>query len=204
MDNQSVVTAYRRMANNYDRFFGAVFEPGRKEALAKMACKAGDRVLEVGIGTGISIPQYPDGVKLTGIDVSEHMLEQARKKVNGAADRVHLDVMDGQALTFADNSFDKVVAMYVVSVTPNPRAMVEEMKRVCRPGGDLFFVNHFSEEKGPVATFERLVSPFSKLVGFRPLFPLKDFLETADLNVVAIEPVNLFGYWSLVRAANTK
>lgn len=204
MDTRSVVTAYRRLANQYDRFFGPIFEHGRQEALAKMACQPGDQVLEVGVGTGISIPQYPDGVEVTGIDVSEDMLEHARERVDSEADRVQLDVMDAQALTYADNSFDKVVAMYVVSVTPDPRAMVEEMKRVCRPGGDLFFVNHFSQDKGAMATFERLVSPLSRLVGFRPSFPLNDFLEIADLDVVAIEPVNLFGYWSLLRATNKK
>lgn len=204
MDNESVVTAYRRLANQYDRFFGPVFEPGRKEALAKMACQSGDQVLEVGVGTGISIPQYPDGVEITGIDLSEDMLVHARQRLNGDADRVHLDVMDGQALTYADNSFDKVVAMYVVSVTPDPRAMVDEMKRVCRPGGDLFFVNHFSQDKGLMAKFEDFASPISRLVGFRPSFPLNDFLEVADLNVKAVEPVNLFGYWSLVRATNNK
>lgn len=204
MDNRSVTTAYRRLANHYDRFFGPIFEPGRQEALDKMGCVAGDHVLEVGVGTGISLPQYPEGVQITGIDVSPDMLEHARSRLNGAADRVTLEVMDGQNLTYADDSFDKVVAMYVVSVTPDPRALVDEMKRVCKPGGDLFFVNHFSRDKGAMATFERLASPLSKLVGFRPSFPLKDFLEMAELDVVEIQPVNLFGYWSLLRARNNK
>lgn len=204
MDNHSVVTAYGRLANQYDRFFGPIFEPGRQRALEKMECQAADQVLEVGVGTGISIPQYPEGVEVTGIDVSEDMLAHARERASRSGESVHLDVMDGQALTYEDNSFDKVVAMYVVSVTPDPSAMVEEMKRVCRPDGDLFFVNHFSADKGAMAMLEGLASPLSRLVGFRPSFPLKDFLEVANLDVVTIEPVNLFGYWSLVRATNNK
>ena len=91
-------------------------------------------------------------------------------------------LMDAQALEYADNSFDKVVAMYVVSVAPDPKKVVEEMKRVCKPGGDLFIVNHFSQGRGAMASLERMVSPLSKLVGFRPSFPLDDFLEMADLD----------------------
>lgn len=204
MDHRSVVKAYGRLANQYDRFFGPVFEHGRQQALARMACGAGDRVLEVGVGTGISIPQYPEGVEVTGIDVSEEMLEKARDKLNGDSERVRLEVMDAQALTYADNSFDKVVAMYVVSVAPDPAAVVEQMKRVCRPGGDLFIVNHFTRDKGVMAALERMVSPLARTVGFRPMFPLSDFLESADLDGVSVEPVNLFGYWSLLHTTNDK
>lgn len=204
MDTRSVVTAYRRLANQYDRFFGPVFENGRKEALAKMACQSGDNVLEVGVGTGISIPQYPSGVTVTGIDVSDEMLEHARDKSSDYGDRVHLDVMDGENLSYEDNTFDKVVAMYVVSVTPEPSVMVEEMKRVCKPGGELFIVNHFSQDEGVMSKLEGLAAPLSKLIGFRPAFPLNDFLSIANLDVDAIEPVNAFGYWTLIKATNNK
>lgn len=202
MDNQSVTTAYRRLANNYDRFFGAVFEPGRQLAVDKMKCRSGDRVLEVGVGTGLSLGHYPDGVQVCGIDVSPHMLDKAHARLNGQADRVTLELMDAQALTYEDNSFDKVVAMYVASVVPDPQAMVSEMKRVCRPGGDLFIINHFSRDTGAMAALERMVSPFSKLVGFRTSFPLQDFLNLSQFDVSEIEPVNMFGYWKLIHAVN--
>lgn len=202
MDHQSVATAYRRLAKNYDRFFGPVFEPGRQLAVNRMDCVAGDRVLEVGVGTGLSLCHYPEGVKLCGIDVSPDMLDRARARLNGQADRVSLELMDAQALTYADNSFDKVVGMYVASVVPDPEAMVSEMKRVCKPGGDLFIINHFSRDKGAMAALERLVSPMSDLVGFRTSFPLQDFLTMSGFNVTAIEPVNLFGYWKLIHAIN--
>ncbi len=202
MDEQPVVTAYRRLSNQYDRVFGRVFEPGRELAVRKMGCAPGDRVLEVGVGTGLSLGHYPDDVEVVGIDVSPDMLEHARARVNGSADRITLALMDAQALEYPDHSFDKVVAMYVASVVPDPKKMVEEMKRVCKPGGELFIVNHFSRGKGPMASVERLVSPLSKLVGFRPSFPLNDFLAMAALDVRDTAPVNAFGYWTLIHARN--
>ncbi|MES1940741.1 phosphatidylethanolamine N-methyltransferase [Salinisphaera sp. T5B8] len=202
MDEKSVVTAYRRLSRQYDRFFGPVFEQGREVAVRKMDCRAGDRVLEVGVGTGLSLDHYADDVEVVGIDVSPEMLEYAKARVNGNADRISLALMDAQALEYADNSFDKVVAMYVVSVAPDPKKVVEEMKRVCKPGGDLFIVNHFSQGKGAMASLERMVSPLSKLVGFRPSFPLDEFLKMADLDVVEQRPVNAFGYWTFIHARN--
>ncbi|MDT0635237.1 class I SAM-dependent methyltransferase [Spectribacter hydrogenoxidans] len=202
MEQQAVTTAYKRLASTYDRFFGPVFEQGRQRALRKMGCQAGQHILEVGVGTGLSLPQYPDGVRVTGIDVSEPMLERARRRLNGHADRIDLAVMDAQDLEYEDDSFDKVVAMYVASVVPDPDAMIREMKRVCRPGGELYIVNHFSRDRGMMAKLERVAAPLSELVGFRPLFPLQDFLSMAQLEEVEIEPVNAFGYWSLIRAVN--
>ncbi|MDN5862137.1 MAG: class I SAM-dependent methyltransferase [Salinisphaera sp.] len=202
MDHIAVTTAYRRMAKSYDRVFGPIFEPGRRLALQKMACVNGDRVLEVGVGTGLSLPQYPVGVDVTGIDLSEDMLERARCRLNGTANRVRLEQMDAQDLTFPDDSFDKVVAMYVASVVPDPTKMIAEMKRVCRPGGDLFIVNHFSRDHGVIALLERLLAPLSRLVGFRPSFPLTGFLDQASMDVREVVPVNLFGYWKLIRATN--
>lgn len=200
MDEQSVVTAYRRLSRQYDRFFGPVFEQGRQVAVRKMGCHSGDRVLEVGVGTGLSLDHYGDGVEVVGIDVSPEMLDYARKRVNGSADRISLALMDAQALEYPDASFDKVVAMYVVSVAPDPKKVVEEMKRVCKPGGDLYIVNHFSQGKGAMASLERMVSPLSKLVGFRPSFPLNEFLEMAGFDVVETQPVNAFGYWTFIHA----
>ncbi|MDA3922992.1 MAG: class I SAM-dependent methyltransferase [Salinisphaera sp.] len=202
MDERSVVTAYRRLSGTYDRFFGPVFEQGRQVTVGKMDCQPGDRVLEVGVGTGLSLAHYEEGVQVVGIDVSPDMLEHARARVNGSADRITLQLMDAQSIDYPDNSFDKVVAMYVVSVAPDPKKVIEEMKRVCKPGGELFIVNHFSQGKGPMASIEKLVSPLSKLVGFRPSFPLDGFLRMADLHVLETRPVNAFGYWTLIHARN--
>ena len=142
-------------------------------------------------------------MEVVGIDVSPDMLEHARERLSDEQrSRITLTEMDAQAVDYPDDSFDKVVAMYVVSVAPDPKKVVDEMKRVCKPGGELFIVNHFSQ-KGPMATLERLASPLSKLVGFRPSFPLDDFLAMADLEVIDTQNVNAFGYWTLIHARNS-
>src|SRR5690625_6263218 len=123
MDERSIVTAYRRLAKRYDSLFGPVFEPGRKLSIAKMACRPGDHILEVGVSTRLSLPHYPQDVTVDGIYLSPDMLAHARWRINGAAERITLQVMDAQALAFGDDRFDKVVAMYVASVVPDPQLM---------------------------------------------------------------------------------
>ena len=202
MDIQGVRDAYRRYARHYDRYFGAIFHPGRKLAIEQMGIQPGDRVLEVGVGTGLSLPEYPHGVEVTGIDVSPEMIELARARVEQEElPEVTLSEMDAENMDFADGCFDHVVAMYVLSVAPNPRRVVDEMRRVCKPGGDLFIVNHFRHGNPVIGTAERLLAPLSNLVGFRPDFALDEFVEQTDLEVLETRPVNLFGYWTLLRAS---
>src|SRR6266545_2875464 len=119
-----------------------------------MKCKPGESVLEVGVGTGLSLPLYPPSVKVTGIDVSPEMLERARalKERKGLNNVVALNYMDAEKMTFADSSFDKVVAMYVASVVPNAARLVQEMRRVCKPGGELWIVNHFRHANPVIGT----------------------------------------------------
>lgn len=203
MDEKSVVTAYRRLARSYDRVFGPIFNPGRKLVINRMSCQPGEHILEVGVGTGLSLPYYPAESHVVGIDLSTHMLEQAERRVSEyGLHNVELKVMDAENLEFPDNSFDKVTAMYVASVVPDPRAMVAEMKRVCRPDGDLFIVNHFSNTNALVHACERMVSPLSKLIGFRPVFPRDEFIQDTQLNVREVIPVNLMNYWTMVHAVN--
>ena len=133
MQIEAVKTAYRRYARIYDMVFGAVLQPGRRAVLETLKLKPGDRVLEVGVGTGLSLPLYPRDVRITGIDVSNEMLERARARVAraGLKNVDALVEMDAEDMTFPDASFDKVVAMYVVSVVPNPAKLLEELHRVC-------------------------------------------------------------------------
>jgi phosphatidylethanolamine/phosphatidyl-N-methylethanolamine N-methyltransferase len=165
-----------------------------------MDCRPGERVLEVGVGTGLSLQHYPAGVDVVGIDLSPDMLQHARQRIDPDSGSFTLKVMDGEAIEYPDDSFDKVVAMYVVSVAPNPQKLVAEMKRVCKPGGELFIVNHYSGGKGIMAGLERLISPLSRLIGFRPSFPLDEFLADTNLEVVEKESVNAFGYWTFIHA----
>ena len=206
MDIDAVKSAYRRYARKYDFYFGTILEPGRRAVIANLNCQPGDRILEVGVGTGLSLPLYPSDVEVTGIDVSAEMLALARtrKEQQGLKQVRALHEMDAENMDFADDSFDRVVAMYVASVVPNPRALVQEMRRVCRPNGEIVIVNHFRAANPVIAAMEGLCAPLSRLMGFRPDFSLTEFIRQTDLDVFENSPVNLFGYWTMLRARNNK
>jgi len=204
VDAAHVKSAYRRYAAVYDRLFGAVFEPGRKEVVAEVNTRSGQRILEVGVGTGLSLGHYRPDAHVHGIDISGDMLERARQRVArlGMAHVEALLEMDAQSMSYADDSFDAVVGMYVASVVPDPAQMLAEMRRVCVPGGDILIVNHFSSENPALRAFEKALSPFASQIGFHPDFDLNELLSLAAIEVVEIKPVNLVGYWKLVRLRN--
>ncbi len=204
MNIDAIKTAYRRYARVYDVVFGPIFHPGRKTIISALDCHPGDAILEVGVGTGLSLPLYPDDVKVTGIDISTEMLNKARRRVD-REELTHVEAvleMDAEQMQFRDNGFDKVVAMYVVSVVPDPVQLVREMARVCKPEGDIFIANHFRSTNPLLRSVENLLAPLSKLAGFRPDFDLDDFLQKTGLEVVEIRSVNLFGYWKVLRCRN--
>ena len=188
----AVKAAYRRYARIYDTVFGPVLQPGRRALLEALKLRPGDRVLEVGVGTGLSLPLYPAGVRITGIDVSREMLEKARERV--ARRRLEnveaLLEMDAEQMTLPDASFDKVVAMYVVSVVARPARLLEELHRVCRADGEIFIVNHFRSENRFIGAVEKALAGFSPQLGFRPDFDLREVLP--DYHSGDVSRVNLF------------
>lgn len=206
MDIDMIQKVYRRYARGYDFYFGALFQPGRLAVIESMSCRPGEQILEVGVGTGLSLPLYPRHVQVTGIDVSHEMLARAarRKQRDGLHHVVALQAMNAEQMQFPDNSFDKVVAMYVASVVPDPAQLADEMRRVCKPEGELIIVNHFQHAHPVVSACERSIAPLSRLLGFRPDFSLQDFIDATGLEVVEQTPVNLLGYWTLLRARNNK
>jgi phosphatidylethanolamine/phosphatidyl-N-methylethanolamine N-methyltransferase len=201
MQIEAVKAAYRRYAKVYDAVFGPVLQPGRKAVLEALQCRPGDRVLEVGVGTGLSLPLYPPFVRLTGVDLSREMLEKARARVErrGLANVEGLHEMDALAMDFPDASFDKVVAMYVVSVVQEPARLLRELHRVCKPDGEIFIVNHVRSSNPVVGALERSLARFSDQLGFHPDFELHS-LVNGSARVEHISSINFF--WKVMRVRN--
>ena len=199
VENDFVTRVYEKLANVYDLTFGPTLHPGRLVARDRMGVKPGDRILEVGVGTGINISLYPTNCHITGIDLSTPMLEKARERVAREDLRnVRLLEMDAAKLTFADDAFDIVYAPYLVSVVPDPVQVVREMRRVCRPGGKIIILNHFRSANPILSRMERAISPFTVHIGFKSDLDLPGFLAQAELQPISIEKVNVPKIWSLV------
>jgi phosphatidylethanolamine/phosphatidyl-N-methylethanolamine N-methyltransferase len=199
VETDFVAGVYEKLASVYDYTFGPALHPGRLQALQRMAIAGDDRILEVGVGTGINLTLYPRDCTVTGVDLSDSMLEKAYEKIakNGLRN-VRLQQMDASALNFADDSFDIVYAPYLISVVPDPLQVAREMRRVCRPGGRIIILNHFRSPNRILSWGERLISPFTVHVGFKSDLDLPAFLAQAELRPVSIEKVNIPRIWSLV------
>jgi len=200
LDADAVRAAYRRWAGVYDLLFGGVSMAGRRRAVAAVNRLPGERVLEVGVGTGLALPHYGRGKRITGIDLSSDMLALARRRVaaRGLSHVEALREMDAEATDFADASFDIAVAMFVASVVPNPRRLHAELQRVVRPGGHILFVNHFLAEGGIRLAVERGMARASRSLGWHPDFAIESLLPAADLARATRQPVPPFGLFTLV------
>jgi len=199
VDNDFLTRVYENLAWFYDFTFGPALHPGRVDAIRRMGIRSGERVLEVGVGTGINAALYPRDCSVTGIDLSGPMLEKARERVARKGVRnVRLVQMDAANLKFADDTFDIVYAPYVISVVPDPVAVAREMRRVCRPGGRIVILNHFKSKSRVGAWLETIISPFTKYLGFKSDLDLQAFLVQAELNPISIQKVNHPRIWSLV------
>jgi phosphatidylethanolamine/phosphatidyl-N-methylethanolamine N-methyltransferase len=199
VENVFVEKVYQNISWFYDFTFGPALHPGRVDAIERMNIRPGDRVLEVGVGTGINAALYPSDCAVTGIDFSSQMLVKARRRIARKGVRnVRLVEMDAANLKFADDSFDIVYAPYVISVVPDPVAVTREMYRVCRPGGRIVILNHFRSKSRLGAWLEKIIAPFTLYLGFKSDLDLPAFLVQADLKPVSIEKVNIPRIWSLV------
>jgi phosphatidylethanolamine/phosphatidyl-N-methylethanolamine N-methyltransferase len=199
VENAFVEAVYDKISIVYDLTYGPTLHPGRLQAIERMGIKAGDRVLEVGVGTGINLALYPREATVTGIDYTASMLEKARERAaRKNAAPVRLLQMDAADLKFADDSFDIVYAPYLISVVPDPVKVAQEMYRVCRPGGRLIILNHFLSANALLSRIERLISPATIHIGFKADLDLPAFLAQAELKPVSIEKVNWPRIWSLV------
>jgi phosphatidylethanolamine/phosphatidyl-N-methylethanolamine N-methyltransferase len=204
IDRESVERAYDRWAPIYDLVFGGVFGKGRHAAI--VATNAiGGRVLEVGVGTGISLPQYAANTRIFGTDISEAMLAKAKQRV--ADQRLKnvegLAVMDAEKLEFPDNSFDVVMAQYVVTAVPNPEKALDEFARVLRPGGEMIILSRVSADAGMRRFIEQRLQPVVRRLGWRTDFAWSRFAQWAasahDVELVERRPVPPLGHFSLIR-----
>ncbi len=199
VENHFVEGVYDKLATVYDLFFGPTLHPGRLRAIKRMNIQSGERVLEVGVGTGINLDLYPRNATITGIDYTASMLEKARERAaKRDGTQVRLLQMDAADLRFADNSFDIVYAPYLISVVPDPVKVAQEMRRVCRPGGRIIILNHFLSPNRLLSRVERWISPATIHIGFKSDLDLPAFLAQAELAPVSIEKVNIPKIWSLV------
>lgn len=194
MELDAIRTSYARWAPVYDRTFGAITRGGRRRAVEYVNSRGG-RVLEVGVGTGLSLRHYGPGVEVTGIDFSEDMLAKARQKVaEDGLERVReLRQMDARTLDFPEDHFDVVVAMHILSVVPEPERVMAEMARVCRPGGVIVVTNHFARDKGLLSVAERVSAPFSSLLGWHSDFPMERVTQDDRLRVVQMRSLPPLG-----------
>jgi phosphatidylethanolamine/phosphatidyl-N-methylethanolamine N-methyltransferase len=204
LDKQTVTKAYARWAPVYDLVFGAVFERGRHAAIAA-AERIGGRVLEVGVGTGISLPNYSKNCRLCGIDISGPMLRKAEERVAelGLTNVEGLWVMDAEHLSFDENSFDVVVAQYVITTVPNPEATLDEFARVLKPGGEIVLVSRVGAEAGLRRSLEHWFQPAARKLGWRTEFSFERYArwaaQTPGMRLIERRAVPPFGHFNLIR-----
>lgn len=204
IDREGVEKAYGRWAPIYDLVFGKVFDSGRQSTIAE-ADRVGGRILDVGVGTGLSLSDYSRSTKICGVDISEPMLRraQARVRAQGLDNVETLAVMDAKNLAFANGSFDAVVAQYVITAVPDPEATLDDFVRVLKPGGELILVNHIGAESGPRRLFELAFAPLARRLGWRPEFPWERLVKWAAANggvrLAERRPMPPMGHFSLIR-----
>jgi phosphatidylethanolamine/phosphatidyl-N-methylethanolamine N-methyltransferase len=203
---ESVKTAYRRYAGFYDFIFGRLCEPGRRKAIDLVNNRPDQRILEVGVGTGLALPMYRSDATIVGIDLSPEMLGKAHARVarNELGNIEALIEMDAENLEFDDSSFDCVFAVYVASVVPNPERLVAEMQRVCVSGGDIVVVNHFASDSGFLSWIEKATASLARIIGFKPDFRYDEFVKLSGMELLANHSASALGIWRVLHFRNSR
>ncbi len=206
MSDPHFLKSYQRYAKYYNIYFGKFLNPGRLKAIEVAELKPGEKVLEVGVGTGLSLPCYPKQVEIVGIDLSPEMLRRAKELVeDDHLDQVKgLHLMDAENMDFEDNSFDCVMAMHVSTVIGDSARFANEMRRVCKPNGRIVIVNYFYESTGKMGRFSGLIAPYAQFAGFRPDLTLEDFLKKTRFVIEKRVAVNLFNLHNVFLVRNQK
>jgi len=203
----TIEKVYNAYALFYDQLFGKIFHPGRHRGadIINKNAPNGANVLELGVGTGLSLPLYRPDLNVYGIDISEKMLKKAEKRVHSEKIKanISLKLMDAEHLEFEDNFFDSVVALYVASVVSDIDKFLSEICRVCRPDGEVIFVNHFASENRALNAIEKKIGRIHSVVGFKSDFSIDSILNYENLQVLSCYNTNLFGYWKVLHCKLT-
>lgn len=196
---------YARYARIYDAIFSRWVAPRQQHVIDALHIRPGQHVLDVGVGTGLSLPFYPRHAQVIGVDLSRAMLREAQKKVREQhLDHVTLFEMDAVQLAFPNDVFDVVIAAFVISVVPDPVRFLAEVKRVGKAGGQLVLINHFQSENRLLAQLERWLSPLCTKIGWRADLALEPLVREAKLHIMQTYSLHKIDLWKVVYAANTK
>ena len=205
MTTEDIKRIYASYSNIYDFIFKKFYNPCHKHLIKQMNIRPNDKILDLGVGTGLSLPLYPDYCHVTGIDLSKEMLNKAHKKVKKHfLKNITLKQMDAMSLQFEDNTFDQVIATFVISVVPDPVKVISEMKRVCKKNSNLVIINHFQSENKFVAKIEDMVDPICRKIGWRTDLDLDYLISESNLLVNSKYKMNKFDLWKVVMAVNNK
>ena len=205
MDRDEIRKIYSRYAKVYDAIFAQSFLPRIRLGLQKIGIKKGDTIIEIGVGTGLSLPLYPDSCRVVGIDITRKMLTQAKqKKDRFGFDHVSLFEMDAENITFADNSFDHAVVPFVVSVVPDPVRMMSEIKRIVKKNGKIIVINHFESKHGLLSRIEKLFSPLFLHLGWKAAVPMDLLSNHCNLCIEEVSKKYKLDPWFIVHATNKK
>jgi phosphatidylethanolamine/phosphatidyl-N-methylethanolamine N-methyltransferase len=196
---------YADFPHLYDKIFQRIFYTDLEFAIRSLNLEDGQRILEIGVGTGISLPAYPKNCKVVGIDLARGMLLQAKGKIlDNAWDHAELVGMDALNMSFRKDSFDHVMAFHVVTVVPDPVKMMIEAKRVCKPGGRIVIVNHFRSESPFLGMFEDMIDPVTRKLGWRSTLRLSKLISQANLDVETVTKCSKRSLYNVVVVRNTK
>lgn len=205
MELESIKKIYAGYSGVYDKLFKRFFYPRIKNAINYMDIKPGDRILDVGVGTGLSFSEYPRHCTVVGIDLSTEMLRKAKEKIKEQRlDNIKLLSMDAMSIGFEDDTFDTVFISHVVSVVPDPYRVMSEVRRVCRKGGQVVIVNHFKSRNKLVETVEKIINPICEKIGWRSDLCLNEFINKSGLNVKEKYMLKKLDFWHIVFATNEK
>lgn len=205
MQKEEIRRIYSRYSRFYDIIFAHAFYPRIRLGLEKIGIKKGERIIEVGIGTGLSLPLYPDSCKVVGIDITRKMLEQAKRKIERfGLDNVDLFEMDGENITFADNSFDHAVLPFVISVVPNLEKLMAEIKRVTKKGGRIIIVNHLCSKYSFISRAEAFLAPLFMKLGWKTGMSLEMLSNHCALHIEEVTKIHRLDPWFIIHATNKK